>query len=169
MMRRYVNQLSNGEAVDEIYLVADKQLRANRQGNLYLHLDLRDKTGTIGAKLWNATEELARRFEAGDYVAMRGKVHVHQGALQLILSFVDPINPIEIDANEFLAQGPHDISKLLARLRELLMGMSEPYLRALAECFLIDDEFLKKFTQRPPASRTTTPTTAAYSNTWSPS
>ena len=149
MMRRYVNQLSNGEAVDEIFLVADKQLRANRQGNLYLHLDLRDKTGTIGAKLWNATEELSRRFDAGDYVATRGKVHVHQGALQLILSFVDPINPVEVEASEFLAQGPHDLSKLMARLRELLMGMSDPHLRALAECFLIDDEFLRKFTGAP--------------------
>ena len=28
MPRRYVNQLANGEAVDEVFLVADKQLRA---------------------------------------------------------------------------------------------------------------------------------------------
>ena len=42
MSRAYVNQLANGDSVDEVYLVADKQLRANRQGNLYLHLELRD-------------------------------------------------------------------------------------------------------------------------------
>ena len=46
MSRRYVNQLSHGDSIDESYLVADKQLRANRQGNLYLQLELRDKTGT---------------------------------------------------------------------------------------------------------------------------
>ena len=60
MTRRYVNQLANGDSVDDAFLVADKQLRANRQGNLYLHLELRDKTGTVGARLWNATENLAR-------------------------------------------------------------------------------------------------------------
>src|SRR5208337_484637 len=66
MSRRYVNQLSHGDSVDESYLVADKQLRANRQGNLYLQLELRDKTGSVGARLWNASEELARSFEPGD-------------------------------------------------------------------------------------------------------
>ena len=60
MSRRYVNQLTHGDSVEELFLVADKQLRANRQGNLYLHLELRDKTGSIGARLWNATEDLAR-------------------------------------------------------------------------------------------------------------
>ena len=63
-----MNQLSHGDSIDESYLVADKQLRANRQGNLYLQLELRDKTGSVGARLWNASEELARTFEPGDFV-----------------------------------------------------------------------------------------------------
>ena len=58
MTRRYVNQLVNGEQVDDAFLVADKQLRANRQGNLYLNLELRDKTGTVGAQ---ALECLGKR------------------------------------------------------------------------------------------------------------
>ena len=85
MTRHYVNQLANGDSVDECFLVADKQLRANRQGNLYLHLDLRDRTGAIGARLWNATEGLARTFEPGDYLRVRGKTQIFQGALQIIL------------------------------------------------------------------------------------
>ena len=80
MSRIYVNQLANGNSVDGVYLIADKQLRANRQGNLYLHLDLRDKTGTVGARLWNVSESLARRFEPGGYLHARGKVQVFQGA-----------------------------------------------------------------------------------------
>src|SRR3954464_1131301 len=65
MTRRYVNQLINGDSVDESFLVADKQLRANRQGNLYLHLELRDKTGSAGARLWNASEGLGRAVGRG--------------------------------------------------------------------------------------------------------
>ena len=45
MTRRFVEQLADGDSVDEVYLVTDKQLRANRNGNLYLQLDLRDRTG----------------------------------------------------------------------------------------------------------------------------
>src|SRR6187549_3865295 len=104
MTRRYVNQLINGDSVDESFLVADKQLRANRQGNLYLHLELRDKTGAVGARLWNASENLARRFEPGDYLHAKGKVQVFQGALQIILANIDTISPEHVELAEFLPQ-----------------------------------------------------------------
>src|SRR3954467_14470896 len=104
MTRRYVNQLINGDSVDESFLVADKQLRANRQGNLYLHLELRDKTGTVGARLWNASEGLARRFEPGGHLRARGQGPVFQGALQLILSYIDPVASGEVEPEDFLPQ-----------------------------------------------------------------
>lgn len=149
MTRRYVNQLANGDSIDDVFLVADKQLRANRQGNLYLHLDLRDKSGAVGARLWNASEGLARTFEPGDLLHVRGKVQVFQGALQVILSYIEPADPTAVDPAEFLPRAVRDIGKLTARLRALLLGMNNPHLRALAECFLIDDVFLHKFTSAP--------------------
>ena len=149
MTRRYVNQLAHGDSVDEAFLVADKQLRANRQGNLYLHLELRDKTGTVGARLWNATENLARLFEPGDYLHVRGKTQVFQGSLQIILTHLDVIPRTQIEPEEFLPQSSQNVTKLLARLREVLLAMSNPHLRALVECFLIDDEFVRKFTTAP--------------------
>jgi 3'-5' exoribonuclease len=149
MTRRYVNQLINGESVDESYLVADKQLRANRQGNLYLHLELRDKTGSVGARLWNASEGLARTFEPGDYLHIRGKTQVFQGALQIILSHVEVIDPERLEPEDFLPQSSQNVARLTARLRELLLGMSHPHLRALIECFLIDEDFVRKFTAAP--------------------
>jgi 3'-5' exoribonuclease len=149
MSRRYVNQLANGDAVDEDFLVADKQLRANRQGNLYLHLELRDKTGTVGARLWNASEGLARTFEPGDFLRVRGKAQVFQGALQLILSHLEPADPGRIEPDDFLPRPSQNVGRLTARLREVLCGMSNPHLRALAECFLIDEDFLRKFTAAP--------------------
>jgi len=149
MIRRYVNQLANGDSVDEAFLVSDKQLRANRQGNLYLHLELRDKTGSVGARLWNASEGLARTFEPGDYLHVRGKTQVFQGALQLILSHVEVIDPAQVSPEDFLPQSAQNVARLTARLRELLLTIANPHLRALVECFLIDDEFVRKFTTAP--------------------
>ena len=149
MSRRYVNQLANGDAVDEPFLVADKQLRANRQGNLYLHLELRDKTGAVGARLWNASEGLARTFEPGDFLHAKGKTQVFQGALQIILSHIEVVDAGSVEPGDFLPQGTQNVAKLTARLRELMLSLTNPHLRALAECFLIDDEFVRKFTTAP--------------------
>jgi 3'-5' exoribonuclease len=153
MSRRYVNQLANGDSVDEVFLVADKQLRANRQGNLYLHLELRDRSGSVGARLWNASEGLARTFEPGDYLQARGKIQVFQGALQVILAHIETVDPAGISPEEFLPQASQNVAKLTARLRELLKTISHPHLRALVDCFLIDDEFFSKYTTAPAGIR----------------
>src|SRR3990172_10281432 len=114
MARRYINQLANGETLDEVFLVADKQLRANRAGNLYLQVDLRDKTGVISSRMWNATDNLYRTFDVQDYLQCHGKVQVFQGALQLILNQITKVDPTRLNLAEFLPHTEKDRDRLLA-------------------------------------------------------
>src|SRR5438270_500674 len=149
MSRRFVRQLTDGEALDEVYLVTEKQLRANRNGNLYIQLELRDRTGAISARLWNAGEHLFRSFEEGDFLRIRGKVQLFQGALQIILSHLDKAESDKIDLTDFLPHTEHDVSKLYERLRGVLMRLSNPHLRGLVECFLMDADFVEAFCKVP--------------------
>ncbi|MBS0266111.1 MAG: CMP-binding protein, partial [Planctomycetes bacterium] len=71
MPRRFINSLSDGETIEEIFLLSDKQLRANRNASTYLLVELRDKTGTITARMWNVTEEGAAHVNSGDYVHVK--------------------------------------------------------------------------------------------------
>jgi 3'-5' exoribonuclease len=153
MSRRYVQLLTDGEALDEIYLVADKQLRANRNGNLYLQLDLRDRTGGINARLWNAGEQLFRSFEEGDFLRAKGKVQLFQGTLQVILSHIERVSAEQVDLGDFLPHTEQDVSKLLERLRGTLMGLASPHLRALAESFLSDADLLRDLSKAPAGVR----------------
>jgi len=63
MSRRFVNELSDGESIDQIFLASEKQLRTNRNGNLYLQVRLSDKTGSITAMLWNAQQKHSDIFD----------------------------------------------------------------------------------------------------------
>jgi 3'-5' exoribonuclease len=153
MGRRFVQQMADGDALDEVYLVTDKQLRANRNGNLYLQVELRDRTGSISARLWNAGEHLFRSFEVGDFILARGKVQLFQGALQIILSHLERAETEKVELADFLPHTEHDVSKLLDRLRGFLLRLSNPALRALGECFLMDDEFVHGFCQAPAGVR----------------
>ncbi len=151
--RRYVEELTDGESLDEVYLATEKQLRANRNGNLYLQLMLRDRTGAIGARLWNVNEAQGRSFEEGDFVHARGKVQLFQGALQVILSALERVDPSRVSIADFLPHTDKDIGKLLQVLRATLMKVGDPHLRALAECFLMDQEFLRGFSHAPAGVR----------------
>src|SRR5437899_581448 len=102
--RRFVEELTDGEALDDVYLATEKQLRAKRNGNLYLQMMLRDRTGAIGARLWNVSEAQGRTFEEGDFVQARGKVQLFQGSLQVILSALERVPQSQVELADFL---PH--------------------------------------------------------------
>jgi 3'-5' exoribonuclease len=153
MTRRYLAQMTDGEAVDDVFLVSDKQLRANRNGNMYLQLEVRDRSGAMSARLWNVGEHVFRSFDAGDFLHAKGKVQLFQGALQMILNHIERIENEKVLLADFLPHTPHDVGKLLERLRISLRRVSNPHLKALVECFLMDDDFVRGFSQVPAGVR----------------
>jgi 3'-5' exoribonuclease len=153
MTHKFVQELADGDAVDDTYLVVEKQYRANRNGNLYIQLDLRDRSGTINARLWNAPEQLFRSFEGGDFLLVKGKVQLFQGSLQMILNHLEKLPSEQIDLADFLPHTAKDIGRLHERLRTLLRSVGDPHLRALAECFLMDADFIQAFCRAPAGVR----------------
>lgn len=149
MPRRFINTLADGETIEEIFLLADKQLRANRNAALYLLVELRDKTGAIGARMWNVTEDAVAQVNPGDYVFVKGKVQLYQGALQMIISQVQSVPVERLDPSDFIKQSQRDVGQLTARLREILQSIADPHIRAVLDCFLIDEPFMTAFTTAP--------------------
>lgn len=149
MTRRYINQLGERDQVNEIYLIADKQLRANRQGNLYLQLRLSDKTGQLTGMLWNATENVANLVESGQYARIVGTVQLYNNQLQMIVTKVERIAADQVDEAEFQTLQSADVDRLARRLAEKLREIRNMHLRNLAECFLVDEAFMAKFTTAP--------------------
>ena len=149
MTRRFINEFAPQETVNEVFLASDKQLRSNRQGSLYLQVQLRDRTGAIGARLWNANEEIGRRFDNGDFVRVEGSTQLFQGAMQMIATKIVKAAPGDVDEADFAVLGSTDIDKLAVRLAEMLRTMTNPHLAALAEAYLADEAFMQKFATSP--------------------
>lgn len=149
MPRRFVSQFGDQENISEVFLASEKQLRPNRNGNLYLQLELSDRTGRIGARMWNASDAIYRSFENGDYVRVEGSTQIYQGAIQLIATHIMKVLPDEVDPVDFMLLPPREIDQLTVRLGELLRSITNPHLRNLAECFLIDEDFMSRFSRAP--------------------
>jgi len=149
MQRQFVDQLRDGDTIDEVYLATDKQLRVNRKGNQYIQLILRDRSGGISARLWNAGEPIFRSFDNGDFIHVEGKVQLFEGTLQAILNHIERTEAEKVELTDFLPRTSQDLGKLNERLRAYLLKLSSPHLRALAECYLMDEEFLTGFTTAP--------------------
>ncbi len=165
MSRQFVQQMADGDTIEEVYLVVDKQVRANRNGNMYLQIELRDRSGSISARLWNAAEPMVRSFETGDFLLVQGKVQLFQGALQMILSRLDRMETEKVELADFLPHTEKDISKLYERLGTLLRKMDNPHLRPWRNASSWIRNSCRVSVKRQPASAITMPISAACSNT----
>ncbi len=153
MPRRYVNQLGHQEPIDQAFLAGEKQLRTNRNGNLYLQVELSDRGGSITARLWNANEDVYRSFDDGDYVRVKGTAQLYQGAMQIIAAKLHKIDPGEVDPADFEPRPVVDVDRLSLRLDEILRGLEDPALKTLAECFLIDEALMAKLAMAPAGTK----------------
>lgn len=149
MPRTYVKELRDGDSVNEVFLLADKQLRANRNAHLYLLATLRDRTGVISGLMWNVTEDSVRDLGVGDIVRVRGKIQLYQGGLQMIVAQIDPAPASSYQPEDFQVQPQSAAGPLLTRLQEIMQTLQHPQLRALADCFLEDDGLLDALCMAP--------------------
>ena len=147
--RRFVSQLSHNESVSQVFLASDKQLRPNRNGNLYLQVDLSDRSGAVNARMWNATDSDYRTFDNGDYVHVEGATQLFQGNMQLIANRIRKARPDEVEESDFVTLQTADVDKMRGRLTEILQGIKSPPLSRLVNAFLGDEQFMEKFCRAP--------------------
>ena len=153
MSRRYVNQLSPQEAVDQVFVANDKQLRPNRNGNLYLQVELSDRTGSIAARVWNGNEALYKSFNNGEYIHVEGTAQLYQGSMQIIATKLRKVDPAEVDEADFAPLPAVAVNRLALRLGEILRGLDDMSLRTIAECFLMDEALMGKLMMAPAGTK----------------
>ena len=151
MPRQFLQDLGERDKVKDVFILGDKQLRQNRNGNLYLQMRLSDRSGSCNAMMWNADEHAASEVSNGDYVLVEGLSQFYNGALQIIVNNIELAEPGSINEEDFIAIDAQAVARLTEQLQQLLRGMQDPALLALAEAFLSDAEFMRKFTRAPAA------------------
>lgn len=153
MSRTFVNELADGDTVNEVFLLADKQMRANRNADMYLLATFRDKSGVINGLMWNVTEERLQHISSGDMVQVKGKIQLYQGALQMIVTRIDAVSQNDFDEEDFLIQPHANVGPRLDRLKELISTISCDRLRTLGDCFLNDDQLVEDLCSAPAGVR----------------
>jgi len=149
MSRTFVNELTDGTQFDEVFVASQKQLRPNRQGNLYLQLRLADKTGSLTAMLWNAKQDDYDKFSNGDYVRVQGSSQVYNGVIQVIAKSISVVDREEINELDFVTVSAQKINQLVDQATTWLRQMHNPHLVNLAEAYLIDEAFMGKLKAAP--------------------
>ncbi len=151
MGKVFVADLIEGEPVTSFFLVKQVQVRQRRSGEPYLSLILGDRTGEMAAVMWEGVEEASKELAEGDIVKVQGLLGTYQRERQLTITRLRKAMPEEVVSEDYLPRSSQDPAVLLARLRETVDNMKEPYLKRLLRDLLADETFMVDFTAAPAA------------------
>lgn len=154
MQRQFIADLQARDTVDEIYRVADKQVRSNRQGNDYLLLQLMDRTGQISGLRWNAGQSMYETFQKGDFLRVLGTTQLHNGMLQIIVQDFETVPATKVNHEDFAKTNPEELQQLEQELREKLESVHQPDLKRIVASYLGDEQLLSKLRRAPAGIKT---------------
>lgn len=147
--RRFVTELPAQGQIDQVFLATRKQLRPNRNGQLYLQVELADRSGSITGRMWNASDFQFEAFDDGDYVHVEGSTQLYSGNLQVIITAISRADPRAVDEAEFRVLAPADVAALRQELGVILGSVRCEPLRELITETLADDDLMSAFARSP--------------------
>jgi 3'-5' exoribonuclease len=151
MTKLFVAELAAGSAIDEVFLLARKNLAHKKDGNPFLTVTLADRSGQVNGVVWDQVERIAAAAAEGDFVHVRAKVGEYRGSLQMVVKDMAKVPEEQVDAADFLAATARDVDQMFARLKEMTARMQTPHLKALFELFWADEAFTAAYTKAPAA------------------
>ncbi len=139
-------------ALDQLFVVREKELRTTKNGDKYISATLGDKTGSLKAMMWRASEAVFDSISAEGYIQVKGRVEDYRGALQLTIDSCRTIPTDKVDPSDFMPVTKYDIDEMWAELLQILReGIKDTPLRLLIKKFVEDTELVKSFKQAPAA------------------
>jgi len=122
MPHRFIDQLQEGNPVQQFFLLRQVELRTDKTGKPFLSLVLGDRSGTIVGRVWHKIlAKCPGPFLAGDYVGVQGQVESYKGELQLTVNYINTIQALEALGKELKDFEPEILHQVTSYDRPQLM------------------------------------------------
>ena len=144
-------QQHEGQAVTSNFVVASKQVKNKKNGELYLSLTLADHTGQLQANMWDNVSDALNAFEQDDFVKVKAMVQKYNGRWQLTIHKLRKLADNEIDYADYLPKTSKDIDQLWRTLGEFVESLQNPWLKRLVQDFMADDAIARDYKNAPAA------------------
>src|ERR1051325_8325139 len=152
MARIAVAQLRDGDLVEQVFVLASKQMGQTGSAKLFIKAECADATGSVHVRMWNASREHYDRLPNTGFIMVRGRIETYQGHLQLIADSLFPVEDhTKLDLSELIKHTKKNIPEMHTRMREILSKIQDKQLKAIVDEFLADGEIMKKFIAAPAA------------------
>ncbi len=146
-------ELEDGQRVEGVFAVRERELRRKRNGDPWLRLSLGDASGAVEAVSWEDAEERFALAGSGSAVFVTGQFEASdRWGSKIKLSGLREAAPEEYRAADLTPESEIPFERLQTDLRELLATVQDPQLRELLGRFFGEDsQIWERFREAPAA------------------
>ena len=144
-----VADLRPGQRFSGAFACVRKDRLTAKNGASYLSLQLRDRTGTLTARVFREADRIGLRFESGDAVHVKGRTERFRGDLVAELDDVQRIEPGSYDPGAFLPAAYRSVEELQGFLEHLVSEVHHDGLRQVAAGLVIEGPHAEDFRRAP--------------------
>ena len=137
-----ISEFNDHEHIEGQFLVGSVSKGVNTVGGSYFSLELRDASGTITAKKWDASLEDEKIFVTGNVIEVIGETNKYKDQLQLKILSAEVVPLDEIDVVKFVKAPPVAKEELIKRFNAHVASIKN------ADCLKIINYMLDKFGDR---------------------
>jgi 3'-5' exoribonuclease len=144
-----IADLRAGQRLEGAFACPRKDRLTARNGSVYLALELRDRTGTLPARVFREVDRLGLRFAPGDAVGVSGRVERFRGELVAELDDVRRLEPGSYDPADFLPAAYRSVAELEGFLEHLMREVHDRGLRDAVAALLVAGPHAGEFRRAP--------------------
>ena len=142
-------ELRPGQRFSGRYACVRKDRLTAKNGSAYLSVELRDRTGTLAARVFREADRIGLRFERGDAVMVRGRVERYRGELAAELDDARRLEPGDWAPEEFLPVAYRSAEDMEGFLEHLAREIADPKLAAVVDRVILTGAAGAEFRRAP--------------------
>lgn len=146
---KWVKDFTDGDRIIGELLISSVVKGVTDKGMTYLNITLQDKTGSIEAKKWDASEDDVSFYNVGKIINVDGSVNLYKNALQLKINSASEVSPSDVDLSNFQKVSPIPLDELKTKLDYFLNSFTNEDVKLITQKVVA--HFYDKYTTYPAA------------------
>ena len=142
MLMKMISDFTDHDHIEGQFLLGSVSKGVNANGGSYFSVELRDASGQITAKKWDASLADEEIFVAGNVIYISGETNRYKDALQLKILNADLVPLDKIDVSKFVKAPPIPKEELINKFNNYVSSVKNE------DCKKILDYMIKKFGEK---------------------
>jgi 3'-5' exoribonuclease len=148
MKQKSLSQLLKNDHLDHFLILQQVEIKTARTGKEYMNLELRDKSTSLPAKIWDNLDRYRSNLKEGSVVKVKGIIEEFSGQLQIRIDEISQADKNEVSITDLMPKSRRDLDEMKKELGDRIGKISDFNLKKLV-IDILDEGTYEKFVYVP--------------------